>query len=108
MLTIVIRPAADPDRPMPLEPGVIIEAKRLLFIQSSVCRLTRCADYQHTTFECVLIDRQKQSAVIIMRDEKKFLRFGINNEFPKANLKIGDDYYTIEFADLMPHGKETP
>ena len=108
MLTVVIRPAANPDLYLALHPGISVEAKRLLFIQSSVCRLTRCADYQHITFECVSMDRLKQSAVIIKRDEKGLLRFGINNEFPQANLKIGDDHYTIEFAELRSSRKETP
>jgi hypothetical protein len=117
--TVVIRPVADPDLPVPLRLNVVIEAKRLLLIQSRLIDIrskqnsnviditgSRHTDYRYIVFECVSMDTLKRSAVVIVRDEKIRIRCGINAEFPKSDLKIGDDHYTIEFAEI-PLKKET-
>jgi hypothetical protein len=67
MLTVVIRSVANPDLYIPLQPGVLIEAKRLLFIRSNVCNLQECADYHHTSFECVETYSTKRVSVVTMK-----------------------------------------
>lgn len=108
MFTVVIRPAADPDRPMPLRPGAVIEAHRLLFLQGNIRDTAECADHYRTTFECVEMHASGQTAAIVMRSHKVSIRFIITVAFPYTRLQIDKHHYTIEFVDLMPHGKETP
>lgn len=107
MLTVVIRSVTNPDFYIPLRRGILIEAKRLLMKQS-ILSISECADYQHVTFECTEMHASGHTAAVIMKNYATRVRFVITLTFPVTLVEIGDDRYTIEFADLMPHGKETP
>jgi hypothetical protein len=108
MLTVVIRSVANPDLYIPLQPGVLIEAKRLLFIRSNVCNLQECADYHHTSFECVETYSTKRVSVVTMKSYATRIRFMVAPNLPITTVEIGGDFYTIEIVDLIPRGKEAP
>jgi hypothetical protein len=111
MLTVVVRSVADPDFYVRLEPGVLIEAKRFLFIQGNVRNINKCAHYWHVSFECIGVHASKDVkyvATVIVKNHTTSTQFTICPILQVPVIKIGDDRYTLEFADLMPHGKEIP
>lgn len=111
MFTVVVRSVADSDLYIPLHPGVLIEAKRFLFVQGNVRNIDKCADYRNVSFECIGVHASKDmkyTATVIVKNHTTSTQFTICPILPVPVIKIGDERYTLEFADLMPHGKEIP